>query len=183
MATSERLLTADELLLLPDVDRFRELVRGRIVDRPLHTPWHGFVCGNVGRKVNEFVRRRDAGWVMQCSGIITERNPDTVRCADVSYYSYERLPKGSVLLGYLDPAPDAIFEVVAVEEHDGIIWKAEEYLTAGCQAVALLLLVAQAGLVLEPRKPWRPIGKNDMLTLPTVLPGFEMPLPSVFGDG
>lgn len=182
MESGAKLLTVNDLLLLPCVDRFRELVRGQIVDCPLRTPLHGFVCGTVGRLVGNHVRKHDAGWLMNASGVITWRNPDTVRCADISYYSYERLPKGTVMDGYLDVAPDAIFEIVAPEEHDNIIWKAEEYLTAGCRAVVLLFLVAHGGLVMEPHKQWRPVGRNDVLTLPAVLPDFEMPLRSVFLD-
>ena len=182
METGATLLTANDLLVLPGVDSFRELVHGRIVDRPLHTPWHGFVCSTVGQMVGDHVRQRDAGWVMLSSGIITERNPDTVRCADISYYSYERLPKGSVLDCYLDAAPDAIFEIVAPQEYEDIHWKAQEYLTAGCRAVVLLFLATRMRLVMEPRKPWRAIGKKEAVTLPAVLPGFELPLQSVFGD-
>ena len=40
-------------------------------------------------------KRADLGRVVtNDSGIVTQRDPDTVRGADVAYYSYARLPKG-----------------------------------------------------------------------------------------
>jgi len=40
------------------------------------------------------------------SGVITERNPDSVRGADVAFYSYKRLPKGALARGYGPEVPE-----------------------------------------------------------------------------
>ena len=48
-----------------------------------------------GGSLGNFVEEHDLGRVMSNdSGVITERDPDTVRGADVAYYSYARLPEG-----------------------------------------------------------------------------------------
>ena len=73
----------------------RELVRGRIVVMNVPAPRHGtFVHGSV--VVGVFAEdEHDKGRVMyNDAGVITERDPDTVRGPDFSYYSYDRLPKG-----------------------------------------------------------------------------------------
>ena len=45
------------------------------------------------------------------SGVVTERDPDTVRGADVAFYSYGRVPPGPFPRGYLAVAPELVFEV------------------------------------------------------------------------
>ena len=95
MATAEALMTAEEFGQRPDPGYPEELVQGRIVGMPPPDRRHGFVCLKAGRILGNFVDEHDLGRVMSNdSGVITERGPDTVRGADVCYYSYARLPKG-----------------------------------------------------------------------------------------
>src|SRR5882672_3601531 len=94
-AAPERLLTAEEYWLLPDNGRPTELVRGRVVEMKVATPRHGYFCANIGCILGNFVAEHDLGRVMSNdSGVVTHRGPDTVRGADVCFYSYSRLPKG-----------------------------------------------------------------------------------------
>lgn len=58
---SDKRFTAHELLRLPDVDCFRELVRGEIQDRPVNTPWHGYICGNILSECDAFVAQHKLG--------------------------------------------------------------------------------------------------------------------------
>src|SRR5262245_39441414 len=112
MATAEVLFTAENYQLLPDSGRPTELVRGRIVTMNMPHPRHGYFCGKIVRLLGNFVERHDLGWVMSNdSGVVTERDPDTVRGADVAYYSFNRLPKGKLPQGYLSVVPELIFEV------------------------------------------------------------------------
>ncbi len=46
------------------------------------------------------------------AGVITERDPDTVRGADVAFYSYRRVPKDAEPEGYPDAIPEFVFEVL-----------------------------------------------------------------------
>ena len=88
MATAEALLTAEEYALMPDNGRPTELVRGRIISMNMPYPRHGQICCKIGRIVGNFVDENDFGhFVTNDSGIVTERNPDTVRGADAAYYS------------------------------------------------------------------------------------------------
>lgn len=82
---------------MPDNGEPTELVRGRIVPKNMPAPKHGFCCNKIGRIVGNFTDDHDLGRVMSNdSGVVTERGPDTVRGADVCYYSYERLPRGPI---------------------------------------------------------------------------------------
>src|SRR5690242_20415016 len=102
MATAEALLTAEEYALLPDNGQPTELVRGRIVPLSMPFPRHGQICGKISRIVGNFADQHDLGHVLSNdSGIITEHDPDTVRGADIAFYSYARVPRGPLPRGYL----------------------------------------------------------------------------------
>ena len=85
MSIAEKLLTIDEYAKLPDAG-YNELVRGRIVEMNPPTPKHGKVCGRISFFLNLFISTHDIGHVTtNDSGVITERNPDTIRGADVAF--------------------------------------------------------------------------------------------------
>jgi Uma2 family endonuclease len=68
-------------------DRHFELERGEVVEVSRPGKRHGFTCGNVTRILGNFTFQRRKGYV--CSndtGVILERDPDTVRGPDVALY-------------------------------------------------------------------------------------------------
>src|SRR4051812_27751143 len=114
MATAEAtaLMTAEEFGERPDPGYPEELVRGRIVAMTVPGRRHGAVCLKAGRLVGNFVEDRDLGHVLcNDSGVITRRGPDTVRGADIAFYSYARLPRGPLAKGYGPEVPELIIEV------------------------------------------------------------------------
>src|SRR5207249_472230 len=109
---AEKLLTAEEYLRLPDNGQPTELVRGKVVSVNVPTPRHGQICGQVAYLLRRFLEDHDVGHVVcNDSGVLTERDPDTLRGADVAYYSYQRVPRGPLPAGYLPVAPEVVFEV------------------------------------------------------------------------
>src|SRR5262249_24724663 len=107
MATAEALITAEEYRRLPDNGQPTELVRGRIVPLNMPTPRHGHICAETVYHLRRFLEDQDLGRVVSNdSGIVTERDPDTVRGADVAFYSYARVPKGPWPKGYLGVVPE-----------------------------------------------------------------------------
>lgn len=120
MSTIEALLTAADYARLPDKGRPTELVRGRIVTMNPPVPRHGQICGKVDRIVGEFTEEHDLGHCLtNDSGVLTRNNPDTVRGADIAFYSYTKVPKGPLPRGYLPVPPDLIFEVRSEDDR----WK------------------------------------------------------------
>ena len=86
MTTTTALLTAEQFRLLPDDGVPRELVRGRVIQMSLPSPRHGYYCGNVAGILRDHVKSRKLGRVVtNDAGVITERDPDTVRGPDVAY--------------------------------------------------------------------------------------------------
>jgi Uma2 family endonuclease len=178
MATVETLLTAEEYLRLPDNGRRTELVRGRLVEMNMPAPRHGFVCANVVRIVGSFVTERDLGRVMSNdAGVVTERDPDTVRGADVSFYSYARLPKGSLPEGYLDVVPEFVFEVMSpFDRRSAILVKVGEYLEADAIAVCVLDPSTASLTVYRNGADAQRLTGDEELTLPDILGGFRVPI-------
>jgi Uma2 family endonuclease len=185
MATAdlmERLMTAEDFLLYDD-GVLSELVRGRVVTMNVPAPRHGLYCSRLSRWVGVFAEdEHDLGRVMcNDAGVVTERNPDTVRGPDISYYSYKRLPKGPLPGGYLKVVPDAAFEV----RSPGDRWadtnvRVAELLNAGVTVVCVLDPRTESISVFTNDNPTKVLYKGDVLTLPDVLPGFELPIARIF---
>src|SRR5262249_22595974 len=129
---AEKLLTAEEFGLLPDDGVPMELVRGRIVPLSVPEPRHGYFCSRIVQILSSFTERRSVGRVMcNDSAVITGRGPDTVRGADVSFYNYERLPRGPIPDGYLAVVPNVVFEVRSpTDRWSEVLVKVAEYLNA-----------------------------------------------------
>ena len=94
MPTVEALMTAEEFGQRPDPGHPEELVRGVVFAMPMTNREHGKVCVKAARILGNWVEDHDLGHVLgNDAGVITERDPDTVRGADVAYYSYAPTPQ------------------------------------------------------------------------------------------
>ncbi len=186
MATAEqvRLITIEEYMKLPDNGRPTELVRGKVVEMNVPQSRHGVVCLNIGGILRNFVKQHQLGRVLSNdAGIITERNPDTLRGADVSYYSYARLPQGQTDLGYFLSPPELVIEVRSPSDRwPRILQKVAEYLNAGVDVVCVVDYIAQTVHIYDSEGPERRLHVGDELALPTVLPNFHTPVETFFED-
>jgi Uma2 family endonuclease len=178
MATAEmlELMTAEQFGQRPDPGYPEELVEGRVVAMPPPDRKHGYFCGQAYYIVRLFVAEHELGRVMSNdSGVVTERDPDTVRGADVAYYSYARLPKGPLPTGYGPEVPELVIEVRSA--HDvwrEVLEKVAEYLRAGVLAVVVLDPEPQTAHVFGAVAPPRTLGPDDELVLPGILEGFRV---------
>jgi Uma2 family endonuclease len=179
---SQVLYTAEEFGRRPDPGYPEELVRGRIVRMPPPGSRHGQVCNKVGRIAGNYADDHDLGHVLSNeSGVITERGPDTVRGADVCFYSYQRVPKGPLPAGYLDVAPDVVFEVLSPDDRwREVLRKVAEYLDAGVQVVVVLDPERRKIHIFEGDEPTRILTDQEELTLPRVLGEFRVPVSRFF---
>jgi Uma2 family endonuclease len=180
-AGSSRLLTIEEYAALPDDGRPTELVRGEIVEMSRPTPRHGEVCGTTAFHLKRFAVEHDRGrGVTNDAGIITERDPDTLRGADVAFYSYDRVPRGPLPNEYLAVAPEIVFEVKSADDRwTNIYEKIGEYLNAGVLAVVVLdpaELVAHVFTAEAPRK----FRADEVLELPEPLADFRIEVGRLF---
>jgi Uma2 family endonuclease len=151
--TTKRLLTAEEFarkyMDVPGV----ELVRGEVVKMPPAGWGHGASTCNASALLSTWAKRTRLGRVLAGEyGVITERSPDSVRGADVAYFSFQRVPRGSEPPGFSVIPPELIFEVVGIgRTWKRLVKKAGEYLEMGVDRI----------WILDPRRKIMHIYRNE----------------------
>jgi Uma2 family endonuclease len=181
MSIAARLLTADEYARLPDSGCPTELVRGEVITMNPPRSRHGQVCANACFILRSFAKQHDLGHVLSNdSGVITERDPDTVRGADIAYYSYTRVPKGR-LAGYLPVPPDVVLEVLSPDDRPGrVAAKVQEYLNVGVATVVVLDAEDDRAFIYELGRVPRELGGADRLRLSAISPAFDVAVSEFF---
>lgn len=132
-AAQTKLMTAEEFMSADLGDGTFELVRGEIIEVPPAMPEHGRVCGNTFFALESYGRQSGRGYgLTNDSAILTERGPDTVRGADVAFYSHARWPRSEVGKTIPPVPPDLAVEVYSPSDRRGALSrKVAEYLSAG----------------------------------------------------
>ena len=181
MVATKRLITADELLAMPERNCRYELVKGELITLPIEGATHGLVAAQVVMEIAAFVKARNLGKVFIRTGFILATNPDTVRGPDVSFVSNERLVDGNPW-GYFTGAPDLAVEVVSPNDTSTeISEKVTEYLAAGTQLVAVV--DPDVGTITKHHAQGNitRLSENDTLALDDIMPGFECAAAEIFG--
>jgi Uma2 family endonuclease len=183
MATvSSKLITAEEFARMPDPPdgSKQELVQGVIVTMPPPKGPHGVCCSKIDRRLGTFVEANKLGNVASNdTGFITERDPDTVRGADVAFWSRERLPE--VPAGYLPMVPDLAVEVVSPDDHYARIQrKVAHYLAHGVRLLWVADPEDRSVTIYRPDKPMRILSESDTLSGEDVVPGFSCRVAELF---
>jgi Uma2 family endonuclease len=177
MATATSLLTAEQYMAIPDsFEGPTELVKGVLITMTPPPPRHGEICAQIVYLLRRYLDDYPIGRVVSNdSSMLTERNPDSVRGPDVSFYSYKRVPKGPLPPGLLTVSPELVFEVRSPSDRwSEMHIKVAEYLNAGVQAVC----VADDGTkslhtFFADREP-RMLSAGDEFSLPSILGEFRV---------
>jgi Uma2 family endonuclease len=180
-----RRLSAAEFASRPSDGVQMELVRGVEIPMNMPSPRHGEICLQTGHLLKLFLATNPIGRaVSNDSGIITQHDPDTVRGADVAFYSHARLPATIPLpmRGYAGVVPDLVFEVRSYTDSWPMIHtKVAEYLAAGVTAVAVLDEQTQRAWVYSADNEPREFGHDDPLRFPPPLEGWQVTASQFFG--
>ena len=178
----QQLITAEEFVRLPDRGRPVELVRGRVIEMNLPTPRHGQICGEVVRLLANHVRKNGLGTITSNdAGVITQRDPDTMRGADVAFYSTRRVGKGPLPDEYLEAVPELVLEVLSESDRwSKILGKVAEYLDAGVSAVCVLDPDDKTIYVYEADRPVQILSSEQELTVPEILGDFRVRIGQFF---
>ncbi|MDX2035264.1 MAG: Uma2 family endonuclease [Isosphaeraceae bacterium] len=179
--TASRLLSAEEYGRLDDPGGRTELVLGEIVPMSPPNARHGQVCAEIAFLLK--AHARDLGHVLSNdSGIITRRDPDTVRGLDIMFYRYERLPRGPLPATWLSLAPDLVVEVRSPgDRRSELVGKAAEYLEAGAGIVLVVDPEAGAAWVHHASGVVDRLEADDAFRAPTILGDFAMTVEQMLG--
>ena len=176
------LLTYDEFVER-FADRRAELVCGVVEELPLPKFPHGWLAATLTRLLGNHVAEHDAGWVVSHDTFVrVKRDPDTVRGPDVAFYSYATLPKGPVPKDPKDIIPELVIEVKSPSDSSSKLnSKVGEYLVAGVKIVLVIDPDTQTATIYRGEAIHETLHLQDTLTLPDLLPRFELPLAKIFG--
>ena len=177
------LLTADDLLRL-DAEGVRgELIRGELSETMPAGHRHGKIVMNLGAELRNFVKPRKLGTLVASdSGVLLERDPDTVREPDIAFFSAENIPLDADIPGYAESVPDLVVEVASPgDSRTAINDKALMWLRYGARLVWVVHPEARAVDVHREGRPVAALSENDALDGLDVLPGFSCPVLDVFG--
>ena len=115
------------------------------------------------------------------SGIITERDPDSMRGADIAYYSYAKVPKGRLPEGYLQVPPELIFEVRSPDDRWGkVLSKAVEYLKAEVELVVVMDPSDESAHLIHSDRAVERLSAENTFRAPTILGDFEIQVARFF---
>ena len=182
MTTAKKLVTAEELLALPDEGKRHELVRGVLIEMPPASHEHGRVAMRFGRRVGNFVEDHNLGHDIGAeTGVTIGRNPDTTLAPDYGFISYERMATSPPLRGYANVVPDLVIEVVSPNERQaGTDAKTQMWLDAGVRLVLIAYPDTKEVHAHHDDGTVQRFGVNDTMTCEPVLPGFSCPVADIF---
>jgi Uma2 family endonuclease len=181
MSTTAQLVTADDLLKMPE-DGFRyELVKGELKRMAPAGHEHGRVAVRFTWRLAQHVEANNLGAVYAAeTGFLIATNPDTVRAPDVAFVSRKRLEEGKKE-GYWPGAPDLAVEVVSPgDTYSEVEEKATEWLEAGVLMVLALNPRKRTVTVYRSLKEITILNEDANIELGEVVPGFKVAVKDIF---
>jgi Uma2 family endonuclease len=117
------------------------------------------------------------------TGYLLERDPDTVRAADVSFVRCERIEKAGPIQDYWIGAPDLAVEVVSPTDTVGRIeGKVAEWLESGARTVWVVSPKMHTVTVYRSLTEIVVLTEKDTLEGGDVVPDFQIPIAEIFAE-
>jgi Uma2 family endonuclease len=174
-------MTAEEYMLWPEVEDARdELVAGMIEYIPFGDAPQGLISTYLCQIFNPYAVST-GGLLSLRVGMITRRNPDTVRGPFLIYYTPEHRP--NIKDGYFETPADLIVEVAGYSNPPKRLQeKIEDYLNMGCRRVWAIHPNQRTLSIYRSMDAVRELNENDTVEDAEVLPGFTCKVADLFGE-
>jgi Uma2 family endonuclease len=173
--------TEEDLLAVNDHEEsICELVDGVLVDKPLGFP-ESVVAVQMVHPLYQHIAEHDLGILAGAAGPLRLR-PGLVRIPDVSFVSWDQLPRRKVPLEPIpDLYPDLAVEVLSAGNTKGEMErKRREYFLSGTRLVWLVDLQERCVRVYTSPDRSRLVKEDQTLNGGDVLPGLSLPVRQVF---
>ena len=181
MVAQTQLMTADELLSLPDDGYRYELVRGELRKAPLNGAEHGIVAAHFALALSLYVEPHNLGTLVANAGFLIESDPDHVRAPDLAFVRRERDEAAGYVPGYFPGPPDLAVEVISPHDrYTDVEEKVADWLAAGVQLVILVNPRNRSVTLRAPGQPPVTLTDQDTLDGGAVIPGWQMPVRDIF---
>ena len=180
--TSTALMTAEELMQLPDDDLRHELINGELITMPLPKLPHGRSATRIGVSLAQFVLENELGEVFANSGFQLTWTPDTVVGPDISFVSKERLQQTGDVQGYWQGPPDLAIEIYSPGYRPGKVRdRISRLLSVGAKQVWIVALKDSTVAVYRSESDVTTFSGSDYLEAQDLFPGFRISLEKIFG--
>ncbi|MGE3803196.1 MAG: Uma2 family endonuclease [Gemmataceae bacterium] len=160
--------------------RLCELVDGVLVEKGMG--YRGScLAGVIFALLDQYVNSRNLGLV-SCESGMMRLMPGLVRIPDVAYASWERVPGGHMPTEPIpDLVPDLAVEVLSESNREKEMnRKCTEYFDAGVNLVWLIDPKTRTAEVYAGPDQWTALNEDQSLDGGKVLPGFQLPLATLF---
>lgn len=183
MSTTEtKLMTADQLLRMPD-DGFRyELVKGELKRMSPTGDEHGGVTMALAYALYQYVKLNNLGRVYAAeTGFKLESDPDTVRAPDIAFVRLERIQTAGRIQGYRSGAPDLAVEVLSPgNAKRAMAEKVKEYFAAGARLVWIVNPKLKIVTAYRSLTDIMTLTEKDTLEGGEVVSGLQIPVAEIF---
>ena len=185
-ALDERIYTTDDLLRMPDGDRY-ELIHGRLMEREMGAEATSIAARIIGF-LWMFLEENAIGVVLTSEAryVCFPKDPNHSRRPDASVVLFSRLAGNRLPKGDMHIRPDLAVEVVSPNDGaEDLAVKVAEYQSVGVPLIWVVYPTTRR--VLIHRLPSSPLGPVTELTETAtisgedVLPGFTCPVAKFFG--
>lgn len=182
MTITAQLLTAEDLLRMPD-DGFRyELVRGELRKMSPSGHTHGKIAMRISVPLGNYVWKKKLGEVYAAeTGFKLASNPDTVRAPDVAFVQKDRVKAAEDVQGFWPGAPDLAVEVLSPgDTYSEVDEKVLDWLDAGTRMVVVVDPRNRSVTVYRSRDNIAILSENDTLNGGEVVPGWKLLIKEIF---
>ena len=177
-----RLMTADELLPMPDDGWGYELVKGELRKMAPTGDEHGEITVELTAALHAHVKKQKLGKVYAAeTGFKLGSDPDTVRAPDIAFVRRERVEATGRLTGFRPGAPDLAVEVLSPSDRIGKIeGKVAQWLEGGARLVWVVSPKLHTVTVYRSLTDMVTLTEKDNLDGGDVVPGFEINVAEIF---
>lgn len=184
MTIHVRLMTAEDLLELPDDSMRHELIEGELRTMPPAGHEHGSIAMTFGAALTTYVQAQKLGRVYAAeTGFTVSTNPDTVLAPDVAFVSTERLSLISRREGYFPGVPDLAVEVISPNDrYSEVEEKVRLYLGRSTPMVVIVDPRTETLKVYRSPNEVQILTKEDTLEGGEVVPGWTLSLSDLFAN-
>ena len=182
MVAKTQLVTAEELLDMPD-DGFKyELVQGELRKMAPAGSEHSISGIQIGASLFNHVKANNLGRVFGAdAGFLLARDPDTVRAPDAAFVRRERVEEVGIPSGYWPGPPDLAIEIISPNDrYTEVYEKVDEWLEAGAGMVVVVNPRNRTATVRIPGENPVILHEGDTLDGGEVVPGWRMPVSDIF---
>lgn len=180
-----RLMTAEDLLALPEKDMDRWLIDGQLREKPMTTRnrFHSDILALTTTALTNWTLQqpKPPGVVLSGeAGVILARDPDIVVGIDVAYVSAEVMARQTEATTLVEGVPTLAVEILSPSDTQSEInEKIDVYLRAGVPLVWIIDPHRRTILMYRPGQPPELVHRDQELNAEPQLPGFRVPAQAI----